>query len=96
MSRVSAYYEYTTVEGDTFDDLALYMYGDEKLSHYIIDFNPDYSDVLIFPANVELKLPEIEGMNTPDTLPPWKRQNVDEDEVEEDEGDDEDDEEEES
>lgn len=97
MLRVSAYITYITQEGDTFDELALDMYGDERLSHYIIEYNPDYADVLIFEANVELALPVIEDPETPDTLPPWRRDEDDLDEDteidEEDEGEDEEDEE---
>ena len=49
------------------------MYGEENLAHYIIEFNPDYADVLIFDANVRLLLPIVENVETPDTLPPWRR-----------------------
>ena len=73
MRRVTGYKEYTTREGDTFDALALDMYGAETLAHYIIEFNPDYADVLIFEANVPLRLPIIEDAELPDTLPPWRR-----------------------
>ena len=73
MRRVTAYKEYTTREGDTFDALALEMYGEETLAHYIIEYNPDYADVLIFEANVRLLLPIVENVETPDTLPPWRR-----------------------
>lgn len=73
MRRVIGYKEYTTREGDTFDALALEMYGAETLAHYIIDFNPDYADVLIFEANVALRLPIVEDTELPDTLPPWRR-----------------------
>ena len=73
MRRVTGYKEYTTREGDTFDALALEMYGEETLAHYIIEFNPDYADVLIFDANVLLLLPIVEDVETPDTLPPWRR-----------------------
>lgn len=73
MRRVTGYKEYTTREGDTFDALALEMYGAETLSHYIIEFNPDYADVLIFEANVALRLPIVEDAELPDTLPPWRR-----------------------
>lgn len=73
MRRVTGYKAYTTREGDTFDALALEMYGEETLAHYIIEFNPDYADVLIFEANVELRLPIVENVETPDTLPPWRR-----------------------
>lgn len=47
MRRVTGYKDYTTREGDTFDALALEMYGEEMLAHYIAEFNPDYADVLI-------------------------------------------------
>lgn len=73
MRRVISYKEYMTRQGDTYDALALEMYGDESLAHYIIEFNPDHADVLIFEANVPLRLPIVENVETPDTLPPWRR-----------------------
>ena len=45
MRRVTGYKDYTTREGDTFDALALEMYGEEMLAHYIVEFNPDYADL---------------------------------------------------
>lgn len=81
MRRITGYKEYTTREGDTFDALALEMYGEETLAHYIIEFNPDYADVLIFDANVPLQLPIVENVETPDTLPPWRRETEDEGEA---------------
>ena len=60
MRRVTGYKEYTTREGET-------------LAHYIIEFNPDNADVLIFEANVALRLPIVEDAELPDTLPPWRR-----------------------
>ena len=73
MRRVISYKEYMTRQGDTYDALALEMYGEESLAHYIIEFNPDHADVLIFEANVPLRLPIVENVETPDTLPPWRR-----------------------
>ena len=80
MHRVVGWKEYTTREGDTFDALALEMYNEETLAHYIIDFNPDYSDVLIFEANVPLRLPIVEDAELPETLPPWRRNSDEDDE----------------
>ena len=37
MRRVTGYKDYTTREGDTFDALALEMYGEEMLAHYIVE-----------------------------------------------------------
>ncbi len=77
MANVTGYKEYVTQEGDTFDALALQMYEDETLAHYIIEFNPDYSDVLVFEANVQLRLPIVDEPETSDTLPPWRQDSDD-------------------
>ena len=73
MPRVTGYLKYTTRAGDTYDTLALTMYNDEKLASRIIDFNPDYSDVIVFDAGVQLRLPIVEGAPAPSTLPPWRK-----------------------
>lgn len=70
---ITGYNEHLTVEGDTFDNLALLYYNDEKMSHYIINENLDYCDVLIFDAGITLKIPIFETLNKPNTLPPWRR-----------------------
>lgn len=72
MPRVISYLEYQTRAGDTFDSLALTMYNEEKLAKYIIDFNPEHADVIVFDANVPLRLPIMEDVETPATLPPWR------------------------
>lgn len=72
MRRVTLYYEYTTQDGDTFDLLALDMYNDERLAHYIIEYNPDYADVIVFEGGVQLKLPVVEEAETSETVPPWR------------------------
>ena len=64
---------YITVDGDTFDSLALLFYNDEKLASTIIQANPDYCDTLIFEAGVSLTIPEAAAETMPETLPPWRR-----------------------
>ena len=66
--------EHVTVEGDTFDGLALIYYYDEKLASAIIQANPDYCDVLIFEAGVILIIPDVSSVTMPETLPPWRRE----------------------
>lgn len=73
MPNISGYYTYTTQEGDTFDLLALDMYDDEKMAHYIIQANPDYSDMIVFTGGVELQLPIISSDELSDTVAPWRR-----------------------
>jgi len=66
------YLEYTTMAGDTWDILALDFYDDETLASLIIQANPQYSHILVFPAGIKLKIPIIEEPAS-ETLPPWKR-----------------------
>ena len=62
-----------TINGDTFDILALNYYNDEKLASEIIQANPDCCDVLIFDAGVSLIIPDVSTVTLPETLPPWRR-----------------------
>lgn len=64
---------YITVEGDTFDGIALRFYNDEKQASTLIAANPDYCDVLIFEAGVSLTIPDAATVTPPETLPPWRR-----------------------
>lgn len=71
--NAAVYFEHTTVDGDTFDALALEYYNDEMAASQIIAANPDYCDTLIFEAGVVLRVPVIDGVEVPSTLPPWRR-----------------------
>jgi phage tail protein X len=62
-----------TIEGDTFDGLALLYYNDEKLASTIIRANLDYCDTLIFEAGITLTIPMVSTVTLPATLPPWRR-----------------------
>ena len=63
-----------TVEGDTFDSLALHYYNNEQLASAIIQANLDYCDTLIFEAGVTLTIPDVSTVALPETLPPWRRE----------------------
>ena len=69
----SAFINYRTRAGDTFDELALQVYDNEKMAHHIIEHNPDHADVIIFEESVELIIPIFEETETPETLAPWRR-----------------------
>ena len=62
-----------TVEGDTFDGLALEFYNDEKQASTIIKANPDHCGTLIFDAGVALTIPDEAAATPPESLPPWRR-----------------------
>ena len=70
---VSAFIEYDTRVGDTFDELALQVYDNEKMAHHIIEYNPDYADVIVFEETVTLTIPIFEETQKPETLAPWRR-----------------------
>lgn len=70
---ITGYQNIVTVDGDTFDALALEFYNEETLATLIIQANPDYCDTLIFGAGTALKIPIVENVQTPETLPPWRR-----------------------
>ncbi|MBR0074649.1 MAG: tail protein X [Synergistaceae bacterium] len=67
--------KYITTQGDTWDFIAMKMYpkmGAEKLMDILLDYNPEYIDIVIFPANVVLSVPEI-SEPVVSNLPAWKR-----------------------
>ena len=67
------FYKYTTKEGDMFDMIALSFYNDEKMATTIIEANPDYADVVIFDADIELIIPIVQDTEGIETKPPWRR-----------------------
>ena len=71
--RVIKVIEYETRYGDSFDQLALEFYNNEKLAHLIMDFNPDYADVIIFDSNIALQIPIYEESQSVESLPRWQR-----------------------
>ncbi|GIO09673.1 membrane protein [Brevibacillus reuszeri] len=63
---------YTTIQGDMWDTVAYRVYGNEYLMTDLIDANPRHRNIVVFPAGIQLSIPEIESPE-PMTLPPWKR-----------------------
>jgi len=66
------YYKYVTLQGDTYDSIALDFYTDEFKADLIIKANPLSVGTLVFDAGVELYIPIV---NTVDQskLPPWRQ-----------------------
>lgn len=63
---------YKTIQGDTWDGIAVKVYGDEKYMNELLEANQAYREIIIFPANVSLFLPNIQTQTTT-ILPPWKK-----------------------
>lgn len=70
--------QYQCVAGETFDTVALIVYGDEKYACEIMCANPEFTSIPIFTGGELLDLPVIElvandeGNKMPEKAP-WKR-----------------------
>lgn len=67
--------KYRTSQGDTWDLIAMRMYpniGAEKLMDVLIEYNEEYIDTVIFPANIILNIPDVD-IPVITSLPAWKR-----------------------
>ena len=72
-SSVVGHRPYTARHGDSYDMLALQAYGDERMAHVIAKANPGHIGVLVFEGGEELRIPIVSKVETPATLPPWRR-----------------------
>lgn len=63
---------YITVQGDTWDIIALKVYGSEKHMSKIMLANAQLANIIYFSANVKVICPDIE-IQTSGNIPPWKR-----------------------
>lgn len=63
--------KYRTIQGDAWDTVAFRLWGQERLAHHLMDANPEHLDVVIFPAGVELAVPDIVVQPETPELPPW-------------------------
>ena len=70
---VMGHRDYTARQGDCFDLLAGQAYGQEAMAGAIVAANPDYADVTAFEGGELLRIPVVDTVETPDTLPPWRR-----------------------
>jgi len=63
-------------QGDSWDFMALQVYGSEKLAFLIIQANPEYHHYVTLPAGLPIKFPQLipaklRSQSSP--LPPWAR-----------------------
>ncbi|MCM1245908.1 MAG: tail protein X [Roseburia sp.] len=70
---------YVTQSGDMWDKIAHDILGSEQYMGALIRANYDWIDCVIFPAGVELQIPEIDDEQSEIELPSW-RQGLDDEE----------------
>lgn len=71
--RVVGSRDYVCRAGEAWDLLAGQAYGHETMADVIIAANPDLADVVLFEGGESISLPLVELVESPDTLPPWRR-----------------------
>ncbi|MAY72079.1 MAG: phage tail protein [Halomonas sp.] len=65
---------YRTVQGDTWDIISKKQYASEKYVDILIAANWPQRQGMIFPAGIQLSIPEITTEEqASQNLPPWKR-----------------------
>lgn len=62
---------YTTIQGDTWDNIALNVYGNEKYADYLMKSNYPFLDILVFSSGTVLNVPELPE-NKNESLPLWR------------------------
>lgn len=63
---------YITKEGETWDQIAYKVYGDEMLYIDLMQANLKVIDIAVFPANIPLICPDVKPADSKN-LPPWKK-----------------------
>ena len=75
MATIIGYTDYTTEEGDRWDNIAFKAYGDAQQMPAIIAANRNLGIPESFAAGVKILVPILteNDLTSPDNLPPWKR-----------------------
>lgn len=62
---------YTTIQGETWDQIALKVYGEERHADFLMESNYALLDTLVFSAGIVLNTPELPEERDGD-LPSWR------------------------
>lgn len=72
---------YTTIQGETWDEIAYKVYGGEEYAAFLMKNNYPHLDILVFSSGTVLNTPDLPEERG-EELPPWR--DGDEDEEDED------------
>lgn len=73
MPQPSRYYIHTARAGETWDEIAYSAYLEEREASRILKANIELADVVTFDGGEQIRVPIIDKVSTPKTLPPWRR-----------------------
>lgn len=68
---------YTTIQGDTWDNIAYKVYGSEEYAAFLMENNYRCLDILVFSSGTVLNTPELPE-ELEEELPPWRADGEDE------------------
>ena len=71
--EIEDFYSEIAVQGETFDSMAYRLYDEERMSKYLREYNPQYSDVVIFEGGESLIVPVVSEAESKENLAPWRR-----------------------
>lgn len=67
---------YMTRQNDTWDLIAFRLAGSVEQTPALMLANPEHTETFIFPAGVELKVPDFTTIMDTESLPPWRRDDL--------------------
>ena len=67
---------YMTRQNDTWDLIAFRLAGSVEQTPALMLANPEHTETFIFPAGVELKVPDFTTIMDVESLPPWRRDDL--------------------
>lgn len=66
---------YTTISGQTWDQIAYEIYGEERYCSYLMDANRDKLDYFVFPDGIIITVPDkdqIDQVTVSTDYPAWR------------------------
>ena len=64
--------KYTTIQGDTWDQIAYNEYDDEGRVDLLMKANPTLLDYFVFPSGIDINIPEVEADEETEGMPDWR------------------------
>lgn len=64
--------KYTTIYGDTWDQIAYVQYGDSKVINPLMEANREHIGTIIFKTGIILRIPPLEVKQN-GNIAPWRR-----------------------
>lgn len=71
--EIQDFYNEIAVQGETFDSMAYRLYDEERMSKYLREYNPQYSDIIVFEGGETLIVPVVNEAESKENLAPWRR-----------------------